>query len=74
MSKAELRYHICPACSRSVPAAAMETYCPNDGSKMLDSCPGCGNTIRSPYHRFCSTCGAAYPTGLATALLERARR
>jgi predicted amidophosphoribosyltransferase len=52
-----LRYHLCPKCKRAVPAASEESYCPNDGTKMLTACSSCGAGITSPYSRFCSACG-----------------
>lgn len=50
-------YRICPVCSRATPSSAGETYCPNDGAKLLQACPGCGAAIGSPFGEFCSACG-----------------
>ena len=53
----ELSYHLCPRCQRAVPAEAGESYCPNDGAPLLQSCNHCGAVITSPYSHFCTTCG-----------------
>ena len=52
-----ITYLLCPKCQRTVPAAANERFCPNDGSRMLSACLHCGTTITSPYSRFCTCCG-----------------
>jgi RNA polymerase subunit RPABC4/transcription elongation factor Spt4 len=59
-----LRYHLCPKCQRAVPAALQESYCPNDGTPMLTSCPHCKAAITSPYSRFCTACGSSLFAGL----------
>ncbi|MCA9836147.1 MAG: zinc ribbon domain-containing protein [Trueperaceae bacterium] len=55
-------YHLCPRCGRATPAAAKEQFCPNDGSKLLSSCPACGSSITSPYNLFCTGCGQSFGT------------
>ena len=52
-----ITYLLCPKCQRTVPAAAKERYCPNDGVRMLAACPHCQASINSPYSRFCTSCG-----------------
>jgi hypothetical protein len=52
----QAHYHLCPRCGRATPAAAKERFCPNDGTKLLTSCPQCSSTITSPYSRYCSQC------------------
>ncbi|MBO1437030.1 zinc ribbon domain-containing protein [Meiothermus sp. CFH 77666] len=52
-----LFYHICPRCSRAVPAHSQEHYCLNDGERLLEACPRCGARFTSPYARFCGVCG-----------------
>lgn len=51
------RYHLCPRCGRATPAAAREAYCPNDGTRLLASCPRCDAPIGSPFGRYCTACG-----------------
>jgi predicted RNA-binding Zn-ribbon protein involved in translation (DUF1610 family) len=53
----EFHYRLCPRCARAVPIAAQETYCPNDGEKLLERCPHCQARIRNPYARHCTDCG-----------------
>jgi hypothetical protein len=53
----ELHYHLCPLCYRATPAQAKESFCPNDGTRLLTACQTCGSSIASPYSRFCSACG-----------------
>ena len=57
---APLRYQICLKCFRAVLLNAGETYCPNDGSRMLKACDYCSAAIDSPYGRFCPSCGLEY--------------
>ena len=52
-------YALCPTCGRAVPAGLGETFCSNDGTRMLSSCPVCGQSILSPYAQHCTHCGAA---------------
>lgn len=54
---AEARYHLCPRCGRATPEAALEAYCPNDGTRLLASCPACDAPITSPFGRYCTRCG-----------------
>lgn len=54
-----LRYRLCPECARAVPTQSGELYCINDGTRLLEDCPGCGASITSPYSRYCSGCGRA---------------
>ena len=53
-------YRLCPKCARAVPMDSIERYCINDGSRLLEACPGCGVSITSPYARFCPACGTEY--------------
>ncbi|WP_169730639.1 zinc ribbon domain-containing protein [Calidithermus chliarophilus] len=53
-------YRICPRCARAVPLASSERYCTNDGTRLLEACPGCGARITSPYARFCGRCGREF--------------
>lgn len=50
-------YHLCPTCLRATPTAAGESYCPNDGTKMLTACPRCRAPILTPFGEYCSRCG-----------------
>lgn len=56
-------YHLCPRCSRATPSAAGEDFCPNDGTRMLHVCPGCGAPITSPFAEYCTKCGAPLLAG-----------
>ncbi len=56
-------YRICPRCARAVATSSSERYCINDGTRMLEACPGCGARITSPYARFCSRCGREFLWG-----------
>jgi hypothetical protein len=60
MGKKALSYHLCPRCYRATPASLKEVYCPNDGTKLLTSCPNCATPMTSPYSRFCSRCGQKF--------------
>ena len=57
--RAALAYHLCPRCGRATPATVGERHCPNDGTAMLQACPGCGAPITSPHGRYCWSCGRA---------------
>ena len=58
VSKARtITYRLCPKCFRAVPSASGETYCANDGERLLEACPDCGKQITSPYARHCVACG-----------------
>jgi predicted amidophosphoribosyltransferase len=59
-TEAQLSYYLCPRCQRAVPAEAHETYCPNDGSPLLQACHHCGAAITSPYGHFCTACGQEF--------------
>ena len=59
------RFRLCRTCSRAVPAESKERYCINDGSRLLESCLGCGAHITSPYARFCPACGQEYRSSMA---------
>lgn len=60
MIRNAVSYHICPKCTRAVPAESQELFCSNDGTKLLMACPGCSGLILSPYSQFCSRCGHPY--------------
>jgi hypothetical protein len=64
-----LSYRLCPQCGRAVPATSKERYCINDGSWLLEACPICTATVRSPYARHCGVCGFKFsklePEGLS---------
>ena len=60
MKVERLSYHLCPRCFRATPAGALEHFCPNDGTRLLTSCPDCGAVIGSPYSRHCSNCGRSF--------------
>lgn len=60
LKRVGLYYHLCPHCGRATPAAARESYCPNDGTKLLSACPACQAPITSPFSRFCTNCGQAF--------------
>jgi predicted RNA-binding Zn-ribbon protein involved in translation (DUF1610 family) len=55
--KPAVTYRLCPRCFRAVAEAAEESYCPNDGEKLLAACPRCEAPITSPYSHFCVKCG-----------------
>jgi len=55
--KIAVAYRLCPHCFRAVPEASDEVYCPNDGVKLLTTCPACSLPIASPYSHFCVRCG-----------------
>jgi len=59
MTTAAVSYRLCPRCFRAVPLESQELYCPNDGEKLLERCPHCAARIKSPYARFCVSCGQA---------------
>ncbi len=52
-----LRYRLCPQCGRAVPASSRERHCVNDGVRLLDACPSCGEAINTPFGRYCAGCG-----------------
>jgi hypothetical protein len=58
--KTAVTYRLCPRCFRAVPEASAEVYCPNDGVKLLTTCPACAAPITSPYSRFCVRCGCDF--------------
>jgi hypothetical protein len=58
--KTAVTYRLCPRCFRAVPEASEELYCPNDGVKLLTTCPACSAPITSPYSRFCVRCGCDF--------------
>lgn len=58
-------YRLCPRCGRAVPVASGEKYCPNDGQRLLETCPRCGAKITSPYARFCVRCGLEFGSARA---------
>jgi predicted RNA-binding Zn-ribbon protein involved in translation (DUF1610 family) len=62
----ECSYRLCPRCARAVPSAAQETYCPNDGEKLLERCPHCRTRIHNPYARHCTGCGLEFAQLLQT--------
>ena len=67
MATAAVSYRLCPRCFRAVPLESEELFCPNDGEKLLERCPHCAARIKSPYARFCVSCGQAlgpHPHGL----------
>ena len=59
-----LSYHLCPQCTRAVPASAGEAFCINDGTRLLTACPACTHPITSPYALHCPKCGSAYAASL----------
>lgn len=59
-TKTDLRFRLCPRCSRAVPASSEERFCINDGTRMMEGCPHCGAAITSPYARFCGACGLEF--------------
>ncbi|MFC4426426.1 double zinc ribbon domain-containing protein [Deinococcus navajonensis] len=59
MPNTAVSYHLCPQCARAVPAQSGERFCANDGTRLLDACPGCSRAILSPYSHFCPHCGHA---------------
>jgi predicted RNA-binding Zn-ribbon protein involved in translation (DUF1610 family) len=67
--QSQVHYHLCPRCGRATPATAKERFCPNDGTKLLTSCPRCEAKITSPYSRYCSQCGHDF--GLLSATQTR---
>jgi NADH pyrophosphatase NudC (nudix superfamily) len=52
-----VRFRLCPRCSRAVPWASKEQFCPNDGTRLLEVCPKCAAIISNPYARHCTQCG-----------------
>jgi hypothetical protein len=55
-----ITYRLCLKCYRAVPISSGELYCANDGERLLETCPGCGTGITSPYARYCVKCGIAF--------------
>ncbi|PYE49988.1 double zinc ribbon protein [Deinococcus yavapaiensis KR-236] len=55
----DVAYRLCPRCLRAVPLHSREQYCVNDGARLLEGCPRCGEPITSPYAHFCARCGEA---------------
>ncbi|WP_189010200.1 double zinc ribbon domain-containing protein [Deinococcus malanensis] len=64
MPENAVSYHVCPQCARAVPAQAGEQFCPNDGTALLKTCPGCSAPILSPYSQFCTRCARPYAGSL----------
>lgn len=50
-------YRLCPRCFRAVPLENEETYCPNDGEKLLTACRRCDSPLTNPYAHHCVRCG-----------------
>lgn len=61
-----LAYRLCPVCQRAVPITSSEQYCVNDGTPLLEACPGCKAAIASPYSRYCAGCGRALTAPAST--------
>jgi hypothetical protein len=62
--KTLVAYRLCPRCFRAVPEASAEAYCPNDGVKLLTTCPACSAPITSPYSQFCVRCGCDFASSV----------
>jgi predicted amidophosphoribosyltransferase len=61
-------FRLCPRCGRAVPDSSGERFCPNDGERLLESCPQCGAGIRTPLARFCTACGFEFASAAVFAL------
>ncbi len=61
-------FRLCPRCGRAVPDSSGERFCPNDGERLLESCPKCGAGIRTPLARFCTACGFEFAQAAAFSL------
>jgi len=54
-------YKLCPNCSFFCNSNESDEYCSSCGSKLIDICLNCGESITNPYAQFCKYCGAQYP-------------
>ncbi|RJS60150.1 hypothetical protein CJ483_08800 [Bacillus sp. PK3_68] len=59
-------YYICSSCEKNYGIGFQGSYpstvefCPEDGAKLVKSCPKCNETIDKLNQKFCPHCGEKY--------------